>query len=392
MITYKMINEAAKSPDYIQGYNDAVERMRQIIDDMKSQGKTDDEIEDALDKAANELNGTPGRPKKNQNANDNDNDSKNGGSDYDQNNDAADLEKAAQDAVGGNNSKNNSSRGSEGQGQVRPEDCMGPNELNNIPDTAGGMISREAGEQIAKGEGYEKGEQSQSSVEKDWKDAAMKAAQKLKGSGEGSLVRKINDIYKTSTDWKKELRLVVGQAINEDDKRSAYANKNVLVSQNRIARTDKDKYDALSYIVAFIDTSGSMGIEQLRLCLQEVYSVALRIKPMNIYIVQCDTKIQSVEKYSNLRDMLNGIKKATVKGGGGTELKPCWDLLKNDKQFKGRQAELVMCFTDGYLEQYKRDPKTMGYLCWCILDNTSFELKNKDPRTKVIHLKSDDIK
>ena len=37
-----------------------------------------------------------------------------------------------------------------------------------------------------------------------------------------------------------------------------------------------------------------------------------------------------------------------------------------------------MVFTDGYLNQYKRDPRTMRNLCWVILDNPSFDVKYKD--------------
>jgi predicted metal-dependent peptidase len=83
---------------------------------------------------------------------------------------------------------------------------------------------------------------------------------------------------------------------------------------------------------------------------------------------------------------------ATVKGRGGTELKPCWDLLRNDKKFKGRIADLVMVFTDGYLTQYKRDPKSMRNLCWVIIDNPGFNLQYKDINTKRVIINSNDVK
>lgn len=376
MISFNNIFEGVNSPDYKQGYNDAVERLKAAIEDMKNSGMSDDEIEQALDGISKEVNDKPGRTKSNSNQGEQ------------TKSDMDDLEKELQDAV----KSKSGSRGNGQQGVVRPEDCVGPNSLNNVPNTPGGMIDRETGEQIAKGEGYEEGQQSQTVVENDWKDAAMKSKQKFKGSGAGNMIAKIDNIYKTSTNWKKELRMVVGQSISPDEKRQAYANKNILVSQDRIARTDKDKYDNMSYMVAFIDSSGSMTNDQLRLCLREVYSMALQKKPLTIVVIQCDTKIQEVKEYHNLKELVMDFKQATVKGRGGTELKPCWDLLKNDKRFKGRQAELVMCFTDGELTQYKRDPKTMNYLCWVIIDNTAFDILFKDPKTKMIHLKSEDVR
>ena len=156
----------------------------------------------------------------------------------------------------------------------------------------------------------------------------------MDGKYAGTLKSKIEGLYKVSTDWKKELRKIVGTSISPDEKRQAYANKNVLISQDRIARTDKDKYDNMDYMCAFIDSSGSMSNEQLKMCLSEVYSVALAKKPIKLIIIQCDTKIQEIKEYTSLQQLKKDMIHATVKGRGGTELKPCWDLLKNDKRFK----------------------------------------------------------
>ena len=51
-----------------------------------------------------------------------------------------------------------------------------------------------------------------------------------------------------------------------------------------------------------------------------------------------------------------------------------------------------MVFTDGYLTQYKRNPKTMRNLCWVILGNPGWQLQYKDINTKVIHINPDDVK
>ena len=280
------------------------------------------------------------------------------------------------------------------QGIVRPEDCAGENtgELSQSPETPGGMIDRAVGDKIAAAEGYPDDGPSEKSMENEWKDTALKSVSKMKGSSAGGYISKIEGLYKVSTDWKKILRKIVGYSISPDEKRQAYANKNVLVSQDRIARTDKDKYDNLDYMMAWIDSSGSMSDEQLQMCLSEVYSVALQKKPLKLIVIQCDTKIQEIKEYTDVRSMKRDFKHATVKGRGGTELRPCWDLLKNDKKYKGRQAELVMIFTDGHLNQYKRDPRTMKNLCWCIIDNPSFNVQHKDVNTKAIFLNSKDIK
>jgi predicted metal-dependent peptidase len=254
------------------------------------------------------------------------------------------------------------------------------------------MISQQDGDKIVEQEGYEKDGGNESSIERDWADAAIKNSAKLPGDKAGNLKSKIEQLYKVTKDWKKELRKIVGHSISPEDKRSAYANKNILISQNRIARTDKDKYDNMDYMMAWIDSSGSMSDDQLRQCLSEVYAVALAKKPIKLVVIQCDTKIQDIKEYTDLKQLKKDMVHATVKGRGGTELKPCWDLLINDPKYKRRPAELVMVFTDGYLNQYKRNPKTMRNLCWVILDNAGWRLQNKDINTKVIHINTGDIK
>lgn len=377
-----ILEAVAKTPDYEQGYNDAINRIKEVVAKMQAAGKSDQEIEDELDKVSKEQNGKGGRPPKN-----NQNQQQNGSGDNE------DLEKELQDALnssGGNQSR--TSKSDENQGVVRPEDCIGPDSINNTPGKAGGMIGRDAGDQIAEAEGYSNDGGSDSSLEKEWKDQAIKAASKMKGDGSGYLKNKLEGLYKTSTDWKKELRKIVGYSISAEDKRQAYANKNVLISQNRIARTDKDKFDSIDYITAFIDSSGSMSNDQLKICLSEVYSLALQKKPLNIVIIQCDTKIQDVKIYNNIKQLKRDLQSTTVKGRMGTNLKPCWDLLKTDPRFKRHQSELVMVFTDGILDQYKRDPKTMKNLCWVILNNPSFNLQYKDVNTKVVYIDTSSIK
>jgi predicted metal-dependent peptidase len=203
---------------------------------------------------------------------------------------------------------------------------------------------------------------------------------------------KINQIWKTNHNWKKELIKIVGQSINPDNARQAYAHKNTLISQDRVARTDKDKYDTTDFMMVWIDSSGSMSDDQLKMCLREVYHVALAKKPIKLVVVQCDAAIQDIIEYTNLQQLKNDTINAVVKGRGGTELGPCWKLIQKDPKYCRRPADLVMIFTDGCLKQYKRDPLHMKNLCWVILDNTNFELEYKDRYTKCVHMSTSDIK
>lgn len=297
---------------------------------------------------------------------------------------------------GGGSSSGQSRNGKQaGQGVVRPEDCAAPSggDLDKTPGTAGGMISKSTGDKISEAEGYDKEGGNEESAAKEWAERAKRAAAQMAGKGEGyeRLRGTLDNLYKATKDWKKELKKIVGFSISPDDKRSAYANKNILISQDRIARTDKDKYDCMDYMVVAIDTSGSMTEEYLHQCLCEIYQIALAKKPLKLVILQFDTRIADIQEFTNLNDLKKKMHHYELKGGGGTEVKPVFDLLAKDRKYSRRPAELLMIFTDGYLTQYPRNMRTMKNLVWVVIDNLSFELQKRDAHTKVVRIKSSDI-
>ena len=97
-----------------------------------------------------------------------------------------------QSSSGQSGSRTNSS--DKNQGIVRPEDCIGPDQLSNIPSTPGTFMDRQTGDKIAEQEGYDKEGGSDSAVEKDWADTAVREANKLKGNQAGSLKSKIEGL------------------------------------------------------------------------------------------------------------------------------------------------------------------------------------------------------
>ena len=289
---------------------------------------------------------------------------------------------------GGGRDSNDPQDAGKNVGDAR-NDQNGSGNTQDQPGMPGSMIDEKAADKIAESEGYGKNNET---VDQATKGTEQKV-KKSWGNAPGALKQKLADLYNTNTDWKKLLKNIIGHALSPEDKRSAYANKNVLVSQDRIARTDKDRFDHLDFIMCCIDSSGSMDDDQLRLVLSEVYSLALKKKPITLVVVKCDTEIQDVKIYNSLRELKNYARTATVKGRGGTDLRPCWELLHKDPRFKKRRCELFMMFTDGYIpEQPPRDRKTMQNLCWCIIDNPTFEVENKDRYTTKINFDTKNIR
>lgn len=301
-----------------------------------------------------------------------------------------------------NNQNTNRDKGTDSNGnkvgQVSENDLQISND-KDYPNTVGGIINKSIGDQIREAENMNKVAGSESQLEQRSQecanDARKVAEKKQQGDTSGpwsDFISKIANLYNVTTNWRKELKKIVGICISPLDKRSAYANKNVLVSQDRIYRTSKDKYESLNYIIAAVDVSGSMDEKQQMMCLKEVYQTALQKNPLKIYIIYFDTEVLRTDEFKSIKDLEKYMKKPKYIQGGGTSAESVFKYLRTDPKFKGKKAELLMIFTDGYIDQPKRDMKTTKWLVWIITNNPIWELKNNDSHTKVVYLKSEDIK
>ena len=367
----------ANKKEFDKGYNDAIEAIKKVLNGQSQQGSNNSQST-SPDGRDMDLSGTQAGDILQKSQNNSNLSNNSGSSQQDQNNN------------GNNGSNNQNSRGEGEQGVVRPEDCAGQFG-SNMPNTPGGFTNTQEGNKLAEEEGYDKGP-TDDGVAQGWKEAAINAAQKARGSISGSLISKLLGIWKTTTDWKKSFRKIIGRSLNTRDMRSAYANKNVLATRDMIARTDKDKYDFVDYICIFTDSSGSVSDDDLQYMLSEIYNIAYSMKPETLIVGQFDTNITDIQTFRNPQEFKKYTKTATVKGRGGTDCKCIWELLRKDKRFARNPAELVIIMTDGYLDQIKRDSKTMNNLCWAILDNAGWNIEYNDSRTMCVHMNSSDIK
>lgn len=283
--------------------------------------------------------------------------------------------------------------------RVTPEDCQGSN--RNAQNGRGSMngsdmMSRAEGDKLAEREGYDKGDgHSQEVTEKEWAKTAEEVAKKIPGHQQGasSLKNIINSTRITDDGtWKKKLKDIVGRSISPESKRRGFTHQNTLASQARLALTDFTNYDNLDYIVALVDTSGSMSQDFLKACLMEVVRIADAKKPNGVIVAQFDTRVADLQIYKNSVEFKKNFKKITIKGGGGTDIKDAFELPKHkNKEYakkwpKGNIPDLCVVFTDGFLEQYKRPNQLCKTLLWVIIDNPGFELEHKEPNTKIIYI------
>ena len=106
------------------------------------------------------------------------------------------------------------------------------------------------------------------------------------------------------------------------------------------------------FVIA-IDTSGSVEGQLVQKFFQKTYNILKSTESffskVNIYIIQCDSKIQSVKKITSLEDFDDYIKTMKLRGFGGTDFRPVFNYV--DKLIEEGELERlkgIIYFTDGY--------------------------------------------
>ena len=274
--------------------------------------------------------------------------------------------------------------------------------------SAGGMISQDAGADIAKAAGYtgsDVAKESQESVSRKWKDTAIKAASKIWGGKGmfGDIKSKIEDIYLTNHNWKAELRKIIGKAVDDMEKTGVKYGHEKYLQYDEIRRKSMPGQGKIENIIFMIDTSGSISDQQLQRILSECYTILYKNKIDNVTYCFYENGITQIEyteplKTDNIvsKSDCTKLKKGgklsrTVKGRGcNDEHKAFDDLRALMKLNRDMEVPLVIWFHDGHGNGSDIiKPKEIENMYWVIYDNKSFEIKDK--KQKVIHISLEDV-
>jgi len=133
-------------------------------------------------------------------------------------------------------------------------------------------------------------------------------------------------------------------------------------------------------LVIAIDTSGSIGQQELSVFLSEVGSICDTVTPSCVRILYWDTQVCREEKYE-MHELDNITKSTKPSGGGGTMVECVPEYMATH----GIKPQATIILTDGYL-----GGSWGSWVCptlWCILDN-----KSAKPNVgKTVHVKSRDM-
>jgi len=205
-------------------------------------------------------------------------------------------------------------------------------------------------------------------------DRAIREGALLAGRLGIDLPRQITDMLAPVIDWKAELAEFVSAACKGKDEYTwRRFNKRQLANDMYLPSVENE---TIGEVVVAIDTSGSIGQEQINAFASELISICEAVQPDTVRVLWWDTMVHGeqlfTDNYQNIGAMLK------PQGGGGTKVSCVANYLNKKKV----NAECVLVFTDGYLESDVKWDISHPTL-WLVTENKNWV----PPSGKVVHVK-----
>jgi predicted metal-dependent peptidase len=195
-------------------------------------------------------------------------------------------------------------------------------------------------------------------------DRAVREGALLAGRLGVELPRAVTDLLTPKVDWREALREFVTASCKGKDEYTWRKFNRRLLPNDMYLPTVED--ESIGEIVVAIDTSGSIGQEQINEFATELVSICEVVTPDAIRILWWDTMVHGeqvfTDNYTNIGQMLKPL------GGGGTRVACVSEYINNKKV----EAEAVLVFTDGYVEQSPKWDINAPTL-WLVTDNTGWQ-------------------
>ena len=209
-------------------------------------------------------------------------------------------------------------------------------------------------------------------------ESALRQGSILVGKMGGNVQRGISEMLIPKIDWKEALREFVKSVTQGKDKTTWRRLHKRYIASDIIMPSSYD--ENVGNIVIGIDTSGSIGTNELNQFLSEVKSICDEVNPEAIDLLYWDTHVASRETYTN--NELAGLTSETKPAGGGGTDPTCVPKFMAKHNIKG---ECLLMLTDGYIgHQDASDYASLGSmpLLWCVKGNTNFDA----PVGKTVHV------
>jgi predicted metal-dependent peptidase len=195
-------------------------------------------------------------------------------------------------------------------------------------------------------------------------DKALREGGMLAGRMGGKIPRAISELMEPKVDWREALREFVSSTTKGNDEFTwRRMNKRHMANDIYLPSVENE---SIGEIVIAIDTSGSIGSEQITEFATELVSICDLCQPELVRVLWWDTVVHGEQVFKdNYTDIAKLLKPM---GGGGTHVSCVSDYIVKNKV----NAECVLVFTDGYVESDIKWRITSPTL-WMVTQHKSFE-------------------
>lgn len=173
-------------------------------------------------------------------------------------------------------------------------------------------------------------------------DQALRQGALLAGRMKGNVPREVTEALEPTVNWREVLRDFVSSFANEHDSSTWRRPNRRWVDQGVYMPSAVS--ESMGEMVVAVDTSGSVGQEQLSQFLGEVMAICRDLSPERVHLLYWGSWVAQHETYERgeYENMLQSTKPV---GGGGTDV-VCVPKYIKDKSI---DPECALVLTDGYL-------------------------------------------
>lgn len=166
---------------------------------------------------------------------------------------------------------------------------------------------------------------------------------KMQGKGAAGLERLIEQICEPEVPWQEHLRKsIVTMTRGRDNYTWQRPNRRKLAAPPHAYFPGRSAQKG-PHIGVVVDTSGSIGQDELSTFMGELSGIMTDIGPEAVHLVYCDSEVHGeVITFDDVNDLMNVAQQAG--GGGGTDMPKGFDKFEEEQL----PIETQICFTDGY--------------------------------------------
>jgi predicted metal-dependent peptidase len=239
---------------------------------------------------------------------------------------------------------------------------MDSQEVFNILKQGGGGGGGEDGDEGAGGfdsHDWDTGDLTQQEIEDHIKEVnqAIRQGQIHAGKMGGNLSREIGALLEPKVDWREQLRdFISSLSVGKDISTWQRVNRRWLQHDMYMPSTVSE---SMGRICIAIDTSGSIGGDDLNKFLTEVQGICANVSPELVDLLYWDTEVAAHEIYD--RDKQDKLTQSTKPAGGGGTDPACIPVYIKER---GIKPECVVVLTDGYVGGWG---KWEHPVLWCVV-------------------------